>query len=152
MFLKKLICLFAAILLISNYAFGIEESFQPKSLREMFQHNNAVIYSLNIRTFNADDKDGNGIIQFSRGETSGSFINAIDRLDELQTLGINTVHLLPITPVGKIKALGTAGSLYALSDFRGLNNQLSDPLSELSLRNQAKKFIEECHNRNIKVI
>lgn len=152
MFLKKLVYLFATILLICNYAFGIEESIDSKSLREMFQNNNAVIYSLNIRTFNADDKDGNGIIQFSRGETSGSFINAIDRLDELKSLGINTLHLLPITPVGKIKALGTAGSLYSLSDFRGLNNQLSDAQSELSLRNQAKKFVEECHNRNIKVI
>ena len=121
MFLKKLVYLFAVLLLICNYAFGIEESIDTQSLREMFQNNNAVIYSLNIRTFNADDKDGNGIIQFSRGETSGSFINAIDRLDELKSLGINTVHLLPITPVGKIKALGTAGSLYSLSDFRGLN-------------------------------
>lgn len=123
-----------------------------QSLREMFQNNEAIIYSLNIRTFNADDKNGNGIIDFSLGETSGSFINAVDRLDELKDLGINTIHLLPITPVGKIKALGTAGSLYAMNDFYSLNPQLFDSQSELSLKEQAKLFVSECHKRGIKVI
>ncbi len=149
---KKIINFFILFAFLVNPVFGMKDDNNNENLRSMFQNNKAVIYSLNIRTFNADDKDGNGIIQFSRGETAGSFINAIERLDELKSLGINTIHLLPITQVGKIKALGTAGSLYALSDFTGLNNQLSDPQSDLSLRNQAKKFIEECHNRNIKVI
>ncbi len=131
-------------------AYGGDNS--DKSLRGMFQNNEAIIYSVNLRTFNADDKNGNGIIEFSLGETSGSFINAIERLDELKELGINTLHLLPVTPVGKIKALGTAGSLYAISDFTKLNLQLSDAQSELSVRDQAKLFIEECHKRGIKVI
>lgn len=152
MIFKRLIYVLAVFILIANSSFAIHTKKEQNNLREMFQNNRAVIYSLNLRTFNANDKNGNGIIEFSKGETSGSFINAIDRLDELTSLGINTIHLLPITPVGKIKALGTAGSLYAMSDFRSLNYQLSDAQSELSLKNQAKKFIEECHNRNIKVI
>ena len=41
-------------------------------------------------------------------EESGNFINAIDELDNLTKMGINTIHVLPITPVGKIKAFGTA--------------------------------------------
>lgn len=144
--MKKVI-LFLAILV------GITSSaFAQDNLREMFQNNEAIIYSLNLRTFNADDKNGNGIIEFSKGETSGSFINAIDRLDELKELGINTLHLLPITPVGKIKALGTAGSLYALSAFTSLNPQLLDARSELSPKDQAKLFIDECHKRGIKVM
>lgn len=118
----------------------------------MFQNNEAVIYSINLRTFNANDVNGNGIIDFSLGETSGSFINAVERLDELKNLGINTIHLLPISPVGKIKALGTAGSLYAISDFIHLNPQLIDNESELSLKEQARYFVNECHKRNIKVI
>lgn len=130
-----------------NCSYASNENF-----REMFQNNKAVIYGVNIRTFNANDKNGNGIIEFSKGETSGSFINAIDRLDELKEYGINTIHLLPITPIGKVKALGTAGSLYAMADFISLNNQLSDSQSDLSLKNQAIKFIDECHARNIKVI
>lgn len=122
------------------------------SLREMFQNNNSVMYSLNIRTFNSNDINRNGIIDFSLGETSGSFINAIERLPELKELGINTVHLLPINSVGKIKALGTAGSLYAIADFLNLNPQLIDNESDLSLREQARLFIDECHKRGIKVV
>lgn len=147
MSLKKIIVVLGVILCINNSSLAEEYN-----LRSMFQNNEAIIYSLNLRTFNANDKNGNGIIEFSQGENSGSFINAIERLDELKSLGINTIHLLPITPVGKIKALGTAGSLYAMSDFTKINIQLADTNCELSIQDQAKKFINECHNRGIKVI
>ncbi len=150
MSLKKMLffLVFAFIFSINSYA----EATQAENLREMFQNNKAVIYAVNIRTFNADDKNGNDIIDFSSGETSGTFLNAIERLDEIKNLGVNTLHLLPVTPVGTMKAIGTAGSLYALSDFRTFNLQLADIQSELSVKNQAKKFIDECHKRNIKVI
>ncbi len=147
--LKKSIIYFALMLLSSNPAIADN---REKTAREMFQDNEAVIYSINIRSFNADDKNGNGIIEFSKGETSGSFINAVDRLDEIKSLGINMLHILPVTPTGKIKALGTAGSLYALADFTSLNLQLSDENSELPIKEQAKTFIGECHKRGIKVI
>ena len=144
--MKRIVLSLFLLFCLCNYANA------EQTLREMFQNNEAVIYSLNLRTFNANDKNGNGIIDFSLGETSGSFINAIDRLDELKELGINTLHLLPITPVGKIKALGTAGSLYAMSEFTSLNPQLFDLQSELSPKEQAKLFISECHKRGIKVM
>ena len=87
------------------------------------------------------------------GETiNNPFINAIENLDELTRLGINTIHILPITPVGKIKAFGTAGSLYAITDFQSINPQLVSEKSSLSGIEQAKKFISECHKRNIRVI
>ncbi len=121
-------------------------------LRTLFLSNRAVILAINIRTFNAQDTNDNDIIEFDKGEKSGNFINAIDRLDEIKALGFNTVHLLPITPVGKIKAIGTAGSLYAMSDFAELNPQLGDLPNALSLEEQARKFINECHKRNIRVI
>ena len=133
--------------------FGINVfAYADNNLREMFQNNESVIYSVNLRTFNANDKNRNGIIDFSLGENSGSFLNAINRLDEIKELGVNTLHILPINSVGKIKALGTAGSLYAMSDFTTLNSQLVDSDSELSPRQQAKLFIDECHKRGIKVI
>lgn len=146
--IKKIILLFIAFILTVNTSFAENK----KNLRELFQNNEAVIYSINLRTFNANDKNNNGIIDFNSDETTGSFLNAIERLDELKELGINTIHLLPITPVGKIKALGTAGSLYAMADFHSLNPQLSDEKSELSLKEQAELFIAECHKRNIYVI
>lgn len=144
--IKKLIYTLIALLTINSF------SYADESLRELFKNNKAVIYSINIRTFNANDVNGNEIIDLAQGEVSGSFINAVERLDELKELGINTIHLLPITPVGKIKALGTAGSLYAMSEFTGINPQLADSENELSLIEQAKYFINECHKRNIKVM
>ena len=119
-------------------------------LRTLFLNNNAVICGINIRNFNSKDTDNNGIID--KNETRGNFINAIDRLDEIKSEGINTLHLLPITPVGKLKALGTAGSLYAISDFTSINEQLVDKTSTLSPIEQTKLFVDECHKRGIKVI
>ena len=69
-------------------------------LRTMFLNNRAVICGINIRNFNAKDTNGNEIID--NDEESGNFINAIDNLDELVRMGINTIHILPITPIGKI--------------------------------------------------
>lgn len=121
-------------------------------LRTLFLSNNAIIYAINLRTFTADDKNKNGIIEEELGETSGTFLNAIDRLDEIQLMGINTLHLLPITPVGKVKALGTAGSLYSAVSFNELNPQLKDKNCKLSIEEEARKFINECHKRKIRVI
>lgn len=121
-------------------------------LRSVFQSNTAVIYALNIRTFNAKDKNQNGIIEENLGEERGTFLNAIDRLDDLVNCGINTIHVLPITPVGKIKAQGTAGSLYAASSFNEINPQFKSPNSKLTIEEEMRKFVEECHNRKIRVI
>jgi glycosidase len=59
---------------------------------------------------------------------------------------------LPITPVGKLKALGTAGSVYAIADFSSINEQMVNRESELSPTEQAKSFIDQCHKRGIRVI
>ncbi len=123
---------------------------ENNNLRTIFLNNQANILGINIRTFNALDLNGNELID--ENEESGNFINAIQRLDEIKKLGVNTIHILPITPVGKLKALGTAGSLYAIADFEEINEQLVDKNSNLSPKEQAKKFISECHKREIKVI
>lgn len=121
-------------------------------LKTLFLSNNAVIYEINIRTFAAQDVNKDGIIDVSDGEESGNFLNAIGKLDELQKLGINTLHIMPVMEVGKTKALGTAGSLYAASSFKELNPQLKSELSALSLEEQAVKFINEAHKRNMRVM
>ena len=120
--------------------------------RSIFQANSAVIMAVNIRNFNAKDLNKNGIIEENLGEEKGNFINAIDRLDQLSLQGVNTIHLLPITPVGKIKAIGTAGSLYALNGFDDINPQLASKKSRLKPKQQAIRFIDEAHRRKIRVI
>lgn len=121
-------------------------------LKRLFTSNSAVIYEINIRTFAAQDTNKNGIIDFDDAEEAGTFLNAVQRLDELRAKGINTIHVLPITSVGKTKALGTAGSLYAASSFNTINQQLASQKSAMSARAQAMKFIDEAHKRKIRVI
>ena len=147
------------------------------NLKSMFLNNEAQILAVIIRTMNAQDTDGNELIQGD--EKSGNLINAIDRLDEIKNTGFNTLHLLPIHPTGKTKAMGTAGSLYAPLDFLAIDPEIVDEnppekykkrIEEIYLqltgkkltkmdkndpdvaKAQCKLFLEECHKRNIKAM
>ena len=88
----------ASLVLIS---FTIPVFAEETGLRTMFLNNKTTICAINIRNFNAKDLNKNGIIDL--GEESGNFINAIERLNEIKDSNINVLHLLPITPVGKLK-------------------------------------------------
>ncbi len=58
-----------------------DETKWQNNLRTQFLNNQSVIMEVNIRSFNSNDKDGDGFIQEDRGEQRGTFLNAIDRLD-----------------------------------------------------------------------
>ena len=148
---KRVLIAFLAVFLFIPASFASVTTW-INDLRTLFLSNNAVIYEINMRTFAAQDINKNGIIDISEGEESGNFLNAIGRLDELKALGVNTLHVMPIMAVGKTKALGTAGSLYAAASFTELNPQLKSERSALSLEDQAIKFINEAHKRKIRVI
>lgn len=120
------------------------------SLKSMLVNNEANIMAVNLRTMSAIDKDGNDLIQGD--EEHGTFINAVNRLDELKDLGINTLHILPFHPPGKIEALGTAGSLYAPGNLLEIDPVLRDKNDPRSIEEQCKYFIDECHKRGIKVM
>ena len=59
---------------------------------------------------------------------------------------------MPVTPTGTHRALGTAGSLYALDDFSSINPKLDYPNNDMTPYQEFEYFIEECHKRNIRVI
>ena len=120
------------------------------NLRSMFQNNQVVIYAMVPRTFNAKDTDGNGLIEGN--EEPGYFTNMVERLDELKTYGVNTLHWLPINPTGKIAAKGNAGSVYAPLDYLSIDPNLDDPKNPKSVFEEAQDAIKECHKRGIKVM
>ncbi len=120
------------------------------NLKTLFNNNEAKILAIIPRTFNAKDLNGNEYIDGS--EQHGTFLNAIERLDEVKKDGFNTLHILPIHPTGKIKAMGTAGSLYSPKDMLQIDPNLIDPKDPRSDKEQFKAFIDECHKRNIKVM
>lgn len=143
-------------LLILSMAFGFASPSNAEiwlnDTKTMFANNQAVVYAINIRSFNAYDKNGNDIIEVNNKENPGTFITAIKRLDELKTLGINTILLLPIMETGKIKASGTAGSLYAMKSFTDINPQFDDKGNKLTVEQEAKMFVQEAHKRDMKVL
>ncbi len=120
------------------------------NLRTMFRNNEAKILAIIPRTFNAKDTNGNEYIDGN--EEHGTFLNAIERLDEVKADGFNTLHVLPINPPGKMKAMGTAGSVYSPKDILAIDPNLIDPKDPRSDKEQFKAFIDECHKRNIKVM
>lgn len=113
-------------------------------LKRLFRNDGAVVYALNIRTFGAHDRNGDSQISPQMDE-DGTFRSAIPRLDELARLGVNTIHLLPILPVGKNNRLGAAGSLYAPADYHHIN-------PEFGTLQDARDFVQACHQRGIYVM
>ena len=119
-------------------------------LKSLFRSNKAKILAIIPRTFNAKDTNGNEYIDGN--EKCGTFLNAIERLDEVKAEGFNTLHILPIHTPGKMKAMGTAGSLYSPKDLLEIDPNLIDKNDPRSDKEQFKAFIDECHKRNIKVM
>lgn len=120
------------------------------NLKTLFNNNEAKILAIIPRTFNAKDLNGNEYIDGN--EQRGTFLNAIDRLDEVKAQGFNTLHVLPIHPPGRMKAMGTAGSLYSPKDMLKIDPNLIDPNDPRTDKEQFKAFIDECHKRGIKVM
>lgn len=137
-------------------ATSVDATLPPKKivyrndLRSMFRNNQVNILAMIPRTFNAKDKNGNEYIDGN--EMHGTFMNAIERLDEVKADGFNTLHVLPVNTPGKIKAMGTAGSVYSPKDLLEIDPMLRDPSAPGSAKDQFKVFIDECHKRGIKVM
>jgi hypothetical protein len=88
-----------------------------------------VLYEVNIRAFS----------------DSGDFQGVIDRLDNIKALGINTIWLMPIHPVGKERSAGGLGSPYAVQNYLEVNPEFGN-LEKL------RELVNEAHNRDMAVI
>lgn len=121
-------------------------------LRTRFNNNDVTMMGIIMRNFGAKDNAGNQLLRERDGDIRGNFNNAIERLDELKNLGINTLHVLPIHPPGKLNAFGTAGSVYAPADFLKVDPALDDKNDPRTVEEEFKNFINECHKRDIRVM
>lgn len=89
----------------------------------------AVIYEVFPRQFSA----------------TGDFAGITARLDELKALGVDVVWLMPIHPIGKLKAKGTIGSPYAVRDYYAVN-------PDYGTKADFRALVEGAHARGMKVI
>ena len=131
---------------------AVEADKKPykNNLKTLLLTNSANIMAIIPRTFNSKDTNGNEYIDGA--EQCGTFLNAIERLDEMKDLGINTLHLLPINTPGKNNAKGIAGSVYAPEDLLEIDPMLIDKNDPRSDIEQFKAFVDACHDRDIRVM
>lgn len=88
-----------------------------------------VMYEINTRAFSA----------------GGNFQGIIDRLDHIKALGVNTIWLMPIHPVGQIKSAGGLGSPYAVQNYKEVN-------AEFGNLDKLRELVQKAHDKDIAVI
>ena len=128
---------------------GVKISYK-NDLRNMFQNNEAVIMGIIPRLMGSRDKNGDDYIEPNEGR--GTLINAVEKLDEIKALGVNTLHILPIHPPGTKHAYGVSGSVYAPLNFLEIDPALRDKNDPRSVDEQFKYFVDEAHKRGLKVM
>ena len=80
--------------------------------------------------------------QFS---ATGDFAGITARLDELKSLGVDVLWLMPIHPLGRLKAKGTVGSPYAVRDYYAVN-------PDYGTKDDFRRLVESAHARGLKVM
>lgn len=89
----------------------------------------AVIYEIFLRNFTPE----------------GTFKAAQAKLADLKALGINTIWLMPIYPIGKEKRKGALGSPYSVKDYFDIN-------PEHGTKEEFKNFVKAAHELELKVV
>ncbi|MBU3698456.1 MAG: alpha-amylase [Candidatus Kapabacteria bacterium] len=84
--------------------------------------------------------------------STGTFLKMIALLPYLRELHVETIVLLPVSPIGAVGRKGQLGSPYAVRDPFAVEAALAEPLINLSPEQQARAFIEAAHRCGMKVL
>ena len=95
-------------------------------LQQIPSTEDVVMYEINIGAFSKN----------------GNFSGIADRLDSIKSLGINTIWLMPIYPLGKVKSFG---SPYCVMNYREVN-------PNFGTLNDLQNLVSQAHSRNMAVI
>ncbi|MCB9283167.1 MAG: alpha-amylase [Lewinellaceae bacterium] len=127
MFFRKLFPAFLLFLLLFSCKkepiIPVPETFVPPAVEDI------VMYEINLRAFSQ----------------AGNFQGIIARMDTLKALGINTIWLMPIHPVGQVNSVGQLGSPYSVQNYREVNPEFGTLDDFLAL-------VEAAHQREIAVV
>ena len=86
----------------------------------------AIIYQVNIRCFSS----------------GGNLAGILSRLDSIKALGVNTIYLMPIHPVGSINSVN---SPYCIKDYKAVNTEFGT-LADL------RAVTDAAHSKNMCVL
>ena len=112
-------------------------------------------YNLFLRSALAFDHDGDGTLGRPNADNlseTGTFVKAICLLPYIKSLGCNTIHLLPITTIGKDGNKGNAGSPYAIRNPYKLDKHLAEPSIKLDVDTQFAAFVAAAHHLGLRVV
>jgi glycosidase len=120
-----------------------------------------IVYNMFVRLTTAYDHNLDGKLGGSKKDItlntdgireSGTFLKSIALLGYIKTLGSTTIHLLPVTSIGKDGNKGELGSPYAIKNPYQIEESLADPLIEMSAEEQFQAFVEAAHLLGIRII
>lgn len=117
---------------------------------------NAIAYNLLVRYGAAFDHDGDGAVSSeplaSGWRETGTFLKAITMLPFIRSLGCNTIHLLPITAIGRDGNKGNMGGVFAIHDPYALDEHLAEPALGLNAETEFAAFVEAAHHLGIRIV
>jgi glycosidase len=89
----------------------------------------AIIYQVNLRAFS----------------NNHDFKSVTAKLDDIKSLGVNVVYLMPIYPVGVVKSAGGLGSPYSVKDYKSVN-------PEFGTMEDLKALVDAAHSKGMAVM
>jgi glycosidase len=89
----------------------------------------AIIYQVNLRAFS----------------NNHDFKSVTAKLDDIKSLGVNVVYLMPIYPVGVVKSAGGLGSPYSVKDYKSVN-------PEFGTMDDLKALVDAAHSKGMAVM
>jgi glycosidase len=81
-------------------------------------------------------------VNFSAFSQAGTLQGIVPRLDSIKALGVNTLYLMPIYPIGQLKGIG---SPYAVRDYQAVNPSLGN-------LNDLRAVVDAAHAKGMAVI
>ena len=116
----------------------------------------AVVYNLFAHHTTAFDHSQKGHLESARSATgfrdTGTFLKTIALLPYIKSLGVNTLHLLPITTIGEDGRKGNLGSPYAIRNPFKLDENLSEPFLGMRVEDEFCGLVEAAHHLGMKVV
>jgi starch synthase (maltosyl-transferring) len=116
----------------------------------------AVAYNLFVRVGAACDHDRSGHIEVAPSaggwRETGTFLKATTLLPFIRSLGCNTIHLLPVTAIGRDGNKGNLGSPFAIRDPYALDEGQSEPALGLGAEVEFAAFVEAAHHLGLRVV
>jgi starch synthase (maltosyl-transferring) len=116
----------------------------------------AVVYNLFPRVTAAYDHAHDGVLSVEPSadgwRDTGTLLKCTALLPYIACMGVNTVHLLPVTSVGQDGKKGTLGSPYAIRNAYELDQNLTEPALGLDINVLFAGFVEAAHRLGIRVV